>query len=202
MQRRISLSLHQKENTKPVMDYPHTTIEKDLSALRFRHPESADNIQNVLDMYTRKKSFFVARIAELESQLSEAQHAKQPVVAASSTQSAAATSMEYPHTAIQSYLSSLRASLEESNSPDKQERLDKLAEVRDGYNAKRNWFTAVRAGRTDVSYPHTTVQNDMAELQDMLEESGSPMRQRRLDLLESARADYQRKRAWFRTLPH
>lgn len=49
----------------------------------------------------------------------------------------------------------------------------------------------------EMPYPHTDIQANLARLRKSLEESVSPERLERLNMLENVRRDYLRKRTWF-----
>lgn len=127
------------------MDYPHTTISADTSALiasledsdSDKREERLELANRVREHYFQKKEFYVTRINELENEVEDLQAQvddtpEVPVLP------------EYPHTDIQANMRRLRDSLENSTSGRRDERLDLLAEIEREYLVKRDWFTAVR----------------------------------------------------------
>jgi hypothetical protein len=118
------------------LTYPHTHITADLRAVISRlealgMEELSTTLAGVLTQYNTKNTYFRARVAELENAAEEADDSDDDNVSGT---------VEYPHTDIGNTLFDLRRSLENSNSPERQHRLDLVDSAISDYAKKREWF--------------------------------------------------------------
>jgi hypothetical protein len=124
------------------MEYPHTTINADLSTLarelRARDlTDLANKAESALSQYRKKKQFYTGRIEELSAAKSTMSG---NMSGNGDTYSKVASLPEYPHTTITADLADLIDSLEESSSPERDKRLELAARVRADYARKHEFL--------------------------------------------------------------
>ena len=106
--------------------------------------------------------------------------------------------MDYPHTTINADLRTLRMNLQYAGHDDLVAIVDRITEQ---YRQKREYFASLTGATSEVAtskYPHTSIQDNLANLIQSLEESGSPERETRLGLAREIEREYTLKREWFK----